>query len=119
MGDILDSKEDELRKKVAELENDPNDIENKFHSQYPKFSDEKFDGDISHIEEVKVLIKRVYCPNCGKEIISKYPTMFNPFTGEKIGRYDCECGFKANLDYAYPRVIFMDKNGEEIKAFNE
>mgnify|MGYP002624297620 CR=1 FL=1 len=111
-----------VAKRVKELRNDPNDMEvqyKKFQEQYPKIHEETFtDNDKLKTEKVTVSVIRAYCPNCGKEIVSKFPIMFNPYTGEKIGRYDCECGFKANLDYAYPRVAYFNENGEEIKAFN-
>lgn len=111
-----------VAKRIKELQNDPNDMEvqyKKFQEQYPKVHEENLiANDRVKTEEVKTVVKRAYCPVCGKEIISKYPIMFNPYTGEKIGRYDCECGFKANLDYAYPRVAYINKEGEEINAFN-
>ncbi len=111
-----------VAKRIKELRNDPNDMEvqyNKFKEQYPKIHEESFNSDGNlKTEEVKTVIKHIYCPVCGKEIVSKYPIMFNPYTGERIGRYDCECGFKANLDYAYPRVVYVNANGDEINAFN-
>ena len=30
-----------------------------------------------------VSVKRAYCPECGNELVSKFPAMFNPFTQEK------------------------------------
>ena len=63
------------------------------------------------------MIKRAFCPVCGKEIISKAPTMFNPFTLEKTNPYKCNCGWQADLEYAYPRVYFVDVDGNEIEAY--
>lgn len=111
-----------VAERVKELRNDPNDMEvqyNKFQQQYPKLTESDLvSGNNIKVEDVRTVVKHAYCPMCGKEIISKYPIMFNPYTGEKIGRYDCECGFKANFDYSYPRVAYVDKNGNEINAFN-
>lgn len=117
----------EVAKKVKEFRNDPNDMEvqyRKFHEQYKKMTEEDFNS-INTVDKgavvrqnVNVSVIRVYCPECGREIVSKFPVMFNPYTGERIGRYDCECGFKANLEYAYPRVAYFNEQGEEIKAFN-
>lgn len=71
------------------------------------------------IETVNVMpiIKRAYCPKCGKEIVNRIPTMYNPFTFEQINRYVCDCGWKANLPYSYPHVTFVTDNGEQIDAF--
>lgn len=60
-------------------------------------------------------VKRAYCPECGKELTTKFPSMFNPFTQEKQCIHECTtCGIKYNLDYAYPRIAFMDENNNEI-----
>lgn len=66
------------------------------------------------IDDIKVV--RAYCPKCGKELISKSPSMFNPFTMEKVCIHEC-CGIKYNLDKAYPHIAYYDENGEEINAY--
>lgn len=70
-------------------------------------------------EYVKVMpmVKRAYCPECGKEIISRGPVMYNPFTFEKTCPHKCECGWKGDLEYAYPRVVFVTENGTQIEAY--
>lgn len=68
-------------------------------------------------EELKPVVIRAYCPECGEEIVSTAPVMFNPFTLEKICKYDCKCGWKANLEFAYPRVVFVTESGDEIQAY--
>ena len=70
-------------------------------------------------EFVKVtpMVKKAYCPECGKEIINTLPPMYNPFSFEKLNRFECDCGWKANLEYSYPRVVFVTDSGEEIEAF--
>lgn len=67
--------------------------------------------------KVTPMVKKAYCPECGKEIINTYPPMYNPFSFEKINRFECDCGWKANLEYSYPRVVFVTDSGEEIEAF--
>lgn len=71
------------------------------------------------IETVPVTVKliKAYCPKCGKEIISDTPIMFNPFTKQKICMYKCECGYEENIEYAYPRVVFVDDNNNEYEAY--
>lgn len=71
------------------------------------------------IEYVKVtpMVKRAYCPECGKEIINRGPVMYNPFTFEKTCPHTCECGWKGDLEYAYPRVVFVAENGTQIEAY--
>lgn len=67
--------------------------------------------------EAKPVVKKAYCPKCGKEIVSTAPIMFNPFTMESVCKYDCECGWKANLEHAYPRVVFVLDDGTEVNAY--
>jgi hypothetical protein len=70
-------------------------------------------------EYVKVtpMVKRAYCPECGKEIVNRGPVMYNPFTFEKTCPHKCECGWKGDLEYAYPRVVFVTENGTQIEAY--
>ena len=92
---------------------------NRFHEMYKKITEEELnEKECTKLENVNVCVKHVYCPVCGKELVSSVPVIFNPYTMEKIAKYDCSCGFKANLEYAYPRVVYTDKDGNEIKAFN-
>lgn len=66
------------------------------------------------ISDIKVI--RAYCPKCGKELVSKAPPMFNPFTFEKVCIHEC-CGTKFNLDKTYPHIAYFDEEGNEINAF--
>lgn len=66
------------------------------------------------ITDIKLI--RAYCPKCGKELVSKSPSMFNPFTMEKVCIHEC-CGTKYNLDKTYPHIAYYDENGEEIIAY--
>lgn len=88
--------------------------ENSFQDPYEKINE----SDLK-TEYVKVtpMVKRAYCPKCGKEIINTLPPMYNPFSFEKINRFDCDCGWKANLEYSYPRVVFVTENGTQIEAY--
>jgi hypothetical protein len=45
--------------------------------------------------------------------------MINPYTMERIARYDCKCGAKLNLDHAYPRLVFYNTEREEIKVYTD
>ena len=86
----------------------------RFEEKYPRVSE----NDLTiATQKVTPMIKHAFCPNCHREIINKTPTMFNPFTMDKINRYDCECGWTANLEYAYPRVVFMTEDNNEIEAY--
>lgn len=114
---------EQVQQRVKELRDDPNDMENvynKFNAEYPKITENELDetGKTKIQEDIKVCVKRVYCPNCGKELISKSPVMFNPFTLEKVAKHECSCGFKCNLDYAYPRLMYVDSENNEINAFS-
>lgn len=112
------SEKEEFVKQLQKLRSDPNDIMNKFYNEFEQINENTLQIS-DHISDVSVsvYVRRAYCHNCGKELISKAPVMFNPYTGEKIAKYECSCGAKYNLEYAYPRVIFKDDNGNEINAF--
>lgn len=69
-------------------------------------------------EVAKTIVKHAYCENCNEELISSAPPMFNPFTLERICRHVCsKCGIEYNLEYAYPRLVFLNSKNEEIKAY--
>lgn len=113
---------DYYKKEIDEQRNSDLDVEKqyaKFHQTYTKISEkEMFDKNLVSDTDVKVIIRHINCPVCGKELISNSPVIFNPFTYEKIAKHDCECGYKCNLEYAYPRVVFVDNENNEIKAFS-
>lgn len=70
-------------------------------------------------EEVKkIVVKHAFCEDCGEELISKAPPMFNPFTLERICKHECsKCGKIYNLEFAYPRLAFYGISDEEIPAY--
>lgn len=109
------------RKEVDKLRGNTDELEHvyqRFHDTYRKLDDEEINKTAKD-EDVKVVIKHAFCPECGKEIVSKLPVMFNPYTGEKIARYDCECGAKFNMEHSYPRIMYINAEGKEISAFND
>lgn len=66
----------------------------------------------------RITVKHANCPECGQELISDAPPMFNPFTLEKICKHTCKkCGAVYNLEYAYPRIVIYNEFGEEVPAF--
>lgn len=66
------------------------------------------------VSDIKVI--RAYCPKCGKELVSKAPAMYNPFTMEKVCIHEC-CSTKFNLDKTYPHIAYYDSEGNEIHSF--
>lgn len=66
------------------------------------------------ISDIKVI--RAYCPKCGKELVSKAPAMYNPFTMERVCIHEC-CDTKYNLDRTYPHIAFYDEDGSEIESY--
>lgn len=117
----LSQEEIEYYKKEEKLQNEF-DIEKqyqRFHQMYVKRTEEDLmKNDLTVDSNVRVVVRRVMCPKCGKELISQTPVIYNAFTQEKIAKHDCECGYKCNLEYAYPRVVFVDENNNEVKAFS-
>ena len=74
-------------------------------------------GLLKHTPITNIDVVRAYCPKCGKELISKTPAMYNPFSMQKVCMHEC-CGTKYNLDRTYPHIAFYDEDGNEINAFN-
>lgn len=110
----------EYEKKLEELRNSADDIENKYKQEmkrlvHLKENELSKDNKIKEVEITKITVKHAYCTNCGAELTSAGPTMFNPFTMEKQNIHTCKnCDMKYNLEYAYPRFVFYDKNGNEV-----
>lgn len=86
----------------------------KFMQQYPFTSEASL---TTTKQEAKPIVIRAFCPVCGEEIINETPALFNPFTLQKVIKYQCKCGWKANLEYTYPRVVFATENGVEIPCY--
>ena len=71
-------------------------------------------------QEVKPMVIRAFCPVCGEEIANEVPVLYNPFTLKKVVKYECKtCNWKANLEYTYPRVVFVTAEGEEIACYGK
>lgn len=123
-GDLTEDERRQVMDKVREIREDPNDPMNQF-KQYKEMYPDLNEVALSErgclkTEEVKPVMKRAYCPKCGHEIVSTTPVMFNPYLGVKICRYDCpKCGAKYNLEYSYPRVAYVNSQGEEVNAFGQ
>lgn len=69
--------------------------------------------------DVKPVVIRAFCPHCGREIKNTVPVLYNPFSFAKVCIYDCECGLHTELDHAYPRVVFVDKENNEYDAWTK
>lgn len=120
----FDSEYDRLvKKRIEELENDPSSIENQYNSRMSemvKINEQEMieQGLIKNEEIKKIYVKRAYCQECGKELLSNGQPLLNPFTFEKICKHTCsECGKVYNLEYAYPRLVIENNNGDEIPVF--
>lgn len=114
----------EYQKRLNELRNDSNSMEKKYEEAMKKIR-RITENELEEREMIKnceisnIFVKRAYCPECGEELISKLPPMFNPFTQERQCIHECKCGVKYNLDYSYPRIVFVDKDNNEIFAHCE
>lgn len=114
----------EYQKTLDNLRHNDLDMENRYKSAMSKIrnlneEDLTISNSIKDVPVSKIMVKHAYCPECGKELINKYPPMFNPFTHEKQCIHECECGMKYNLEYSYPRIVFYDDNDSEIFAHCE
>ena len=113
----------EYEKRLSELRNNQNDIENAYRKKMLEMKqmseNDMSDKNLIKDQEVKkIIVKHAYCSECGEELISKTPPMFNPFTLERICKHTCQkCGTVFNLQYSYPRFALIDENNNEIIAF--
>ena len=120
---LNETQRSEYIKRLQELRNNENDMENvhrKVMSQMKQMTEEEMEAaNMFKIDEdIKFQVKHVYCEECGEELISNSPPLFNPFTFEKICKHTCtKCGKIYNFDYAYPRLAVFDNNGNEIPVF--
>lgn len=85
-----------------------------------KTEKELLDSNLLSNSNVKeIVVKHAYCENCGKELKTNTPAMFNPYTKEKHCIHVCECDKIFDLEYAYPRLVFIDEKNNEIFAHCE
>jgi uncharacterized protein with PIN domain len=101
--DLIDNtkKED----KTETIINEINDIETFTHDKLKTYDEEPW----------RIMIKRAKCPYCGGELVSRMPTMYNPFSFEASCVCECiDCHKVIKTDKAYPHVTVWGHNGEEI-----
>ena len=120
---LTESQREEYEKCLNELRNSSTSIENVYQkrkSEMRELKEEEMNknGLIKEEEIKRVVAVHAFCEDCGEELISNAPPMFNPFTFEKVCKHTCtKCGKIYNLEFAYPRIAFFNNNGEEIPAF--
>ena len=94
----------EYEKRLSELRNDQNDIENAYHKKMLEMKqmseNDMSDKNLIKDQEVKkIIVKHAYCSECGEELISKTPPMFNPFT------FECFCKHKNVEQYSTCNIL--------------
>ena len=120
---LKEEQREEYVKALKELRNNSNDMESTYRTkmaEMKKMSENDMESSklISDETVEKVIVKHAYCEECGEELISNAPPMFNPFTFERVCKHTCtKCGKIYNLEFAYPRIAFIDNKGEELPAF--
>ena len=120
---LKEEQREEYVKTLKELRNNSNDMENIYRTKMAEMkqmseSDMESNKLINNEMVEKVIVKHAYCEECGEELISNAPPLFNPFTFERICKHTCaKCGKIYNLEFAYPRLAFIDNKGEELPAF--
>jgi len=120
---LNENQRSEYEKRLEELRNSSDDMENVYRKKMAEMKqmseNEMTEKELIKEEDVeKIIVKHAYCSECGEELISNAPPMFNPFTFERVCKHTCtKCGAIFNLEYAYPRLAFMNNKGEEIPAF--
>ena len=120
---LKEEQREEYVKALKELRNNSNDMENTYRAKMAEMkqmseNDMENNNLINNETVEQVIVKHAYCEECGEELISDTPPMFNPFTFERICRHTCKkCGKLYNLEFAYPRLAFMNNKGKELPAF--
>ena len=120
---LKEEQREEYVKTLKELRNNSNDMENNYRkkmAEMKRMSENDMESNklISNETVEKVIVKHAYCEECGEELISNAPPMFNPFTFERVCKHTCtKCGKIYNLEFAYPRLAFFNNKGEELPAF--
>lgn len=107
----------ELERQRGDIFSNQQQYEDQMRKSLVRITEEEGTDTIKEEEIDKITVKHFYCPECGEELVSKAPPMFNPFTMERICLHECKCGKRYNLDYAYPRFVLYNKEGDEIKAY--
>lgn len=121
--DLKEEQKEEYIKTLQELRNHSNDMENTYRTKMAEMkqmseSDMESNKLINNEMVEKVIVKHAYCEECGEELISNAPPLFNPFTFERVCKHTCaKCGKIYNLEFAYPRLAFINNKGEELPAF--
>lgn len=109
---------EEYQETLQMLRNDPNDMANKFHKEYPSIKDEYLvSNNLLKSESINARLIHAYCPKCGRELICMHKLFVNSYRKEVIAKHECICGFKANLEHSYPRLLYTDANNKEIEIF--
>ena len=120
---LKEEQREEYVKALKELRNNSNDMENTYRAKIDEMkqmseNDMENNNLINNETVEQVIVKHAYCEECGEELISNAPPLFNPFTFERICKHTCaKCGKIYNLEFAYPRLAFMNNKGEELPAF--
>lgn len=120
---LKEEQKEEYIKTLQELRNHSNDMENTYRTKMAEMkqmseSDMESNKLINNEMVEKVIVKHAYCEECGEELISNAPPLFNPFTFERVCKHTCaKCGKIYNLEFAYPRLAFINNKGEELPAF--
>ena len=120
---LKEEQREEYDKALKELRNNSNDMENTYRAKIDEMkqmseNDMENNNLINNETVEQVIVKHAYCEECGEELISNAPPLFNPFTFERVCKHTCaKCGKIYNLEFAYPRLAFIDNKGEELPAF--
>ena len=120
---LKEEQREEYVKALKELRNNSNDMENTYRAKIDEMkqmseNDMENNNLINNETVEQVIVKHAYCEECGEELISNAPPMFNPFTFERVCKHTCtKCGKIYNLEFAYPRLAFFNNKGEELPAF--
>ena len=103
---LKEEQREEYVKVLKELRNNSNDMENTYRAKIDEMkqmseNDMENNNLINNETVEQVIVKHAYCEECGEELISDAPPMFNPFTFERVCKHTCaKCGKIYNLEFA-------------------
>ena len=83
-----------------------------------EFSEEEMKPVDIPMGNIRMVLRHAKCPLCGEEIVTKTPTLYNPFSFKRFANQTCNgCGAKFITERGYPRVVLLNEKNEEITAY--
>ena len=115
----LEGAEAEVLSEAEKILNSPLDMANAYIARNAEFSETPEGGLNVRHEKVTTFVRRAYCPDCGEEIVTVEPILFDWAIKTNVVKHRCvKCGKAMRLHHEYPRIVYLNDSGEEIEIGN-